>query len=461
VGAREPQLGMFETIREYAWEQLVDHADAEPIRRRHALYYLKFAQEARETPLIGATVGRLRREHDNLRAALQWACDRGESTLGLQLAVALARFWRSYGYGSEGRAWFAQLLALEHGEDTISLALRQQALHASAWLASDQQDYLQATRLFEEWAAVRRAMGIIAGETDLLLNEARKARTEGNYRRARTLYEGLYSRYRAMEERIVADDHGQELSFEEVGQVLRELGLVRREQGDFAGAAALFAEGLRLHRASGDRASTAFSLLGLADVARDQGEAVAVGEYADTSLAILRELGMRWAIGFALNTLAQGAIVAGDLHRAALLIHESVALFRDLNASGSLTEILITYATVLRLQGEIAAAESALRESAQLARAGGPRLFLAAALEGLGCLVIERGEAVPGLQLLATASSLRADMGTPERPIDRPRLEAAKADARLQIGPENVAVVWSTTLAQPEEHVLDAFLLPG
>ena len=123
-------------------------------------------------------------------------------------------------------------------------------------------------------------------------------------------------------------------------QVLRELGLVLCEQGDFVRAAALFEEGVALHRSSGDRASMAFSLIGLADVARDQGDSAGVLEHCEPSLAILRELGMLWAIGFALNTLALGAYYEGDLTRAFALIDESVSLFRDLQSDASLAEVL-------------------------------------------------------------------------------------------------------------------------
>src|SRR5215213_4768977 len=104
-------------------------------RRQHAVYYLALT-EAAEPELTGAQqehwLGRLEREHDNLRAALAWSLAENEqgarskdagaetagpafsvqrSRLGLRLAGSLWRFWYVHGYLSEGRDWLNQMLA--------------------------------------------------------------------------------------------------------------------------------------------------------------------------------------------------------------------------------------------------------------------------------------------------------------------------------------------------------------
>ena len=48
------------------------------MRRRHAAYFLKLAEEeeqASQGPLQGVWLDRLETEHDNLRAALSWSLD--------------------------------------------------------------------------------------------------------------------------------------------------------------------------------------------------------------------------------------------------------------------------------------------------------------------------------------------------------------------------------------------------
>jgi tetratricopeptide (TPR) repeat protein len=456
----EPRFGMLETIREYALEQLMAGPDAEAIRRRHAHYFTALAEAVAaewNTPTIEAAIARQRREHDNMRVALQWACDTGNSTLGLRLAEALWGFWRSYGYTSEGRAWLEQLLALDaHSIEPDAMAARQRCLHAAAWLASDQHDFTTATQLFEQSLALHRALGDTEGETDLLINAARQARVEGHYGRATALLEDVLARHRALGERTARSSAYQQLSFNELGLVLRELGLVQREQGDFVRAAALFEEGLKVHRTIGERASVAFALLGLADIGRDQGDGARVREYAEPSLAILRELGMQWAIGFALNTLALGAYYEGNLARASTLIEESIALFRGLKADGSLAEVLITLAKILQAQGRAEAAHAAITEALRFALAVGPRLMVAGALEGLASVVVAQGHADQAIRLLAAAALLRAQMGAPVRPADRAAMDQTLAAARAALGNDTFAAVWEAAGELPLEQLVSA-----
>jgi hypothetical protein len=214
-----------------------------------------------------------------------------------------------------------------------------------------------------------------------------------------------------------------------------------------------------MQRRFGDREGAAFSLIGLADVARDQGDGARAREYAGESLEILRELHIQWMIGFALNTLAQAAYIVGDLLLASALIEESVTLFRGLNAYSSLAEILVTQGHILQAKGDSAAAYSALSEALRFAWAVGPRLFVAAALEGLASIDIGRGEAPRTVQLLATASELRVQIGTPVRPIEQVAVEEALATSRSILGADICATMWAKVQAQAPEHILS--ILPS
>jgi predicted ATPase/transcriptional regulator with XRE-family HTH domain len=459
----EPRIGMFETIREYALEQLAASPEAETIRRRHADYFMALAVEAAAqwtTPTVDAWIEKLNRENDNMRAALQWARDGGNGLIGLRLAGALWKFWQGYGYTSEGRVWLDHLLTLDDPHpDSTTMVARLCGLQAAAWLASGQNDDAHATQLLDQSMLLRRALRETTGETNPLVNAARQARTEGQYRQAVAALEEALSRHRMLRERIRHGDADLGLAFYDLGLVLRVLGLVRREQGAFAQAAALFDENLTMQRRFGDREGTAFALLGLADVARDLGDAARVREYGEESLAILRDLRIQWAIGFALNTLAQAAYVDGDLARAFALIDESVALFRELKAYSSLAEVLITQGYIVGARGNATAAYEALAGALRLAWAVGPRVMAAAALEGLAGLEIARGQARRTIQLLAAASALRARMGTPVRPVDRPAVDRALAAARAALGADDFAAIWAEAEALPPEQIVSA--LPG
>lgn len=56
-------------------------------------------------------VERLDAERDNLRAALAWAAESGETEVGLRIAAALWVYWLWRGHGREGRDHLERLLA--------------------------------------------------------------------------------------------------------------------------------------------------------------------------------------------------------------------------------------------------------------------------------------------------------------------------------------------------------------
>src|SRR5262249_32456262 len=80
-GEGEPRFGMLETIRAFAWEQLVATGEADAIGDAHADWCLVFAER---NELAAALPGRERQmrqlevDHANLRAALAWFDRRGD-----------------------------------------------------------------------------------------------------------------------------------------------------------------------------------------------------------------------------------------------------------------------------------------------------------------------------------------------------------------------------------------------
>jgi predicted ATPase len=105
---------LLEPIRQYAREKLGESGEAERLRRRHAGFYLALAEESEQglwESEQGGWLERLEAEHDNMRAALSWAIERGEAELGLRFASALRWFWYARGHYGEGRGWLEQALA--------------------------------------------------------------------------------------------------------------------------------------------------------------------------------------------------------------------------------------------------------------------------------------------------------------------------------------------------------------
>jgi CRP-like cAMP-binding protein len=177
---------LLETIRQYGREKLHASAETEAVRTRHRDRYLQLAEQA-EPQLHGrdqaAWIERLEREHDNLRAALDWSVEsaateatvegaghRGErkplrespvdggrdsAEAGLQLGGALGQFWAVRGYLSEGRERLAALLALSppeaaERENRPATAARAKARKAAGVLAYEQGDYAAAGAHYQE-----------------------------------------------------------------------------------------------------------------------------------------------------------------------------------------------------------------------------------------------------------------------------------------------------------------------
>ena len=106
---RETRYSMLATLREYANERLVEAGEADRFRDRHLCYFADLAELAQpllRTDTISAIWrDRLERDNDNLRAALQWSLERGNTNDGLRLSGALEDYWRARGQLTEGRHW--------------------------------------------------------------------------------------------------------------------------------------------------------------------------------------------------------------------------------------------------------------------------------------------------------------------------------------------------------------------
>src|SRR5215471_13646293 len=132
-----PRYRLLEVIREYAAEQLRIMGEEDHYRRRHAEYYAALAEEADYRGAgQGSSEAHLERESANGRAALDFAYERGEVTLGLRLATWFGAFWITRGQMSEANLWLSRMLALDEarGAQAASPALRSRALYYGSHL---------------------------------------------------------------------------------------------------------------------------------------------------------------------------------------------------------------------------------------------------------------------------------------------------------------------------------------
>jgi len=107
---------LLETIRQFAFEQLVVSGEAPTIGRRHRDWYREMARR-KEPQLRGSQQvsawSSLEHDHDNLRAAIRWSIDNGDPDAALELVAALGYFWMVRGYWREAWRWLERSLAAE------------------------------------------------------------------------------------------------------------------------------------------------------------------------------------------------------------------------------------------------------------------------------------------------------------------------------------------------------------
>jgi predicted ATPase/DNA-binding SARP family transcriptional activator len=312
----EGRFWMLETIHEYAGEKLRESGEEVALRRRHARYFMAFAEQA--APHLKQEdqvrwLEQVEAENDNLRAAFHWARECGEAgdseaaETGLRLAIALERFWQVRVYLREGLEQTLSILALSRPGG----AVRATALRVAASLADVRGEYPIAHSLLEESLQIWRALGDTRNLIDTLHSLGIALYNHGDYMQARAIYEESLGLDQAAGDRKTA---------------LHHLGLIVYELGDFAHAGALWEEALALERALGDTRRVALMLADLGLVAYEQGEyALALARHQE-SLTIRRVLGAKLGIAYSLEGLAMLYRAMNSPEKAARLWGASQAL---------------------------------------------------------------------------------------------------------------------------------------
>jgi predicted ATPase len=249
----EPRFMMLETIREYALECLATSGKMEVIRQAHAAYYVTLVEKAEpelERPQQAAWLERLEREHDNLRAVMQWLLERGEVEQNMEMALrlggALRRFWRARGYFSEGRTFLERALA---SSGAVAASVRAKALIAAADVVLNQGDYDRGEALCKESLALCRELNDLAGIASSLRLLGWAAWNTGNPVTARSLVEEALALRREVGNK------------ERIAESLFYLALLASFQGEYSSVRALVEEGLALYREIGDKRGSAWSLV--------------------------------------------------------------------------------------------------------------------------------------------------------------------------------------------------------
>jgi predicted ATPase/DNA-binding SARP family transcriptional activator len=340
TAADEPRFGMLETIREYALERLARHDEADGARNRHARFYQGLAQRA-EPELRGPGQARwlevLDAEYDNLRAALAWAAQGGEASVGLETGAALWRFWQMRGHIDEGREQLERLLETNSG----SPAVRAAAELSAARCAFIQGDFAGMQRFVEDSIRVHRRIRENYSVGFALMITGTATATRGDFERGQAyLYEAL-SIARSLGDTWLESS------------ALGYLGIVLIEKGDFTAARRALEDGLRWMRELGDRRSVGWMLISLGRVALGSSDHDRARLRFDEALAVERRLGDLWGIATSLHGLACVAIADGRYGEVRGLLGESIRVAWGAHDRPSIAADLDLFARFSAVQGRL------------------------------------------------------------------------------------------------------------
>lgn len=350
-----PRFQLLHTIRHFAAQQLEREDRARRWHRRHALYFERIAVRA-EGAFLGRDevrwLARLRLDHTNLVAAIQWSAANGQPELAMRIAAHLWRHWYGAGHVPQAAAVLTALAddlprtAPAHLRHMAHFALGQLAFaqgsyeraadalrSAVAGFASEGDERHQALGLtFLCRTAINRADFDAAaehGRAALALLAARDdphavaivqlALADGSVRQMKldeavTLYRACLSTWRAL--RYASGAASAHLG----------LGMVRLRQADYRRARAHFGRSLALrHRAKEEIGVAAAEAL-IAAVDAAVGDLVAARNGFAASLERYRAHGNIAGVASCLHNLGDVAWRSGDLETADQHYEQALAL---------------------------------------------------------------------------------------------------------------------------------------
>jgi non-specific serine/threonine protein kinase len=263
---------MLETIHAYATERLDDSDEAAELRSRHASHFAVMAEKA-STQLTGHDQGvwldRLTADYENLRTAMTWSLEGGDSQTGLRIVTALGGYWHSKWRLQEGQRWLRRAL------DFADRAPEPVQGQLYGW----------------------------AGFIDFLLYDTAKCKP-------------LYEKALAIERKLNNQS--------EVAKMLIRLGLLSSKLSEIS--IETTEEGLALAREIGDKSEIAHGLNILGEIHRLQGDYEAAKQAYEECLPITCELGDRIRETNIIADLGMVAFNQGDFNQGRVRLLEAYKL---------------------------------------------------------------------------------------------------------------------------------------
>jgi predicted ATPase/class 3 adenylate cyclase len=299
----EPRFLMLQTIRDFAEERLEESGEAHLIRDRHLEAFIALAQQA-QPELFGPRrkewLDRLEEDHDNFRAALEWAIANGNAQEAMSLSGLFWRFWQMRGHIYEGRTRMKAVLAMPDSRQFAEERLM--ALEAAGGLAYWQADMTVAQGFYDECLELTRRVGD-----------------------ARAIANAIYNAVWPM--------------------IVDRTALPR--------AKLLLEEAIPLFRDLSDQGGVARTLWGLGNVAYFGKDYPAARPPLEEAQSIFRELDDRFMLGWSTHTLGLVAVKTSDVEDAQQYFLDALRLFIEAQDVSGITLQLDNLSVIARTRGDL------------------------------------------------------------------------------------------------------------
>jgi tetratricopeptide (TPR) repeat protein len=244
-------------------------------------------------------------------------------------------------------------------------------------------------------------------------------------------------------------------------KALRGAGVIAREQGDYAAAAALGEEALVLFREIGDTLGIARTAHLLGDTASDVGDYAHATEMLEESLALFQTLDDASSMANMLNDLGVVARRQGEFALAARLFEESLAKARVAGNELGVARTLSNLGHVAADQHNHPRALALYRESLELQAEVGDVRGLAWSLERIAALPVAWQWPEQAAQLFGAAGAARDAAGLPLPPAGRDWYDRAVEEVQARLGAVPFRAAWAAGRALPLSQAIAAGLALG
>jgi len=330
--ASQTRYRLLEVVRQYAAQKLATQSidAARAVHDRHLTYYLALAEASAprlHTAQVAQARQRLESDHDNLRAAIDWAFESGDTQAGLRLVAALTEFWDQRSYFQEQRGQLQRALKKSSPDERTSVrAILLNHAGGAAWFDGELEEARQ------------------------LLDEALSIGLELN------------------DQAIIAESYFHR-------------SLEAHVRGDEAGALAHLDRAMADLERIGDCLHVSYAQIVLASLAEIRGDDNTARALLDTATCALEKLGEHNLQARACYRLARLASREGDIARATTLCKRSLTLILESLCNQDAPSCLIACAGVALIQGDRLMAAQLLGAVARLLDEMGIRVLRGDAAE--------------------------------------------------------------------------------